>query len=69
MATTKTLKQDEDLSITFIQIGDNQAAGTWLKMLDDDLHTTAEFDVVDTMTCQDLKGTSFKDVITASVRD
>lgn len=40
---------DEELTVLFIQIGDDAAAGAFLASLDDDLHE-AKFDIVDVKT-------------------
>jgi hypothetical protein len=45
---TKKLSSQEELSITFIQIGNDSSAGDFLESLDDDLESMgAKFDIVD----------------------
>ncbi len=69
-ATFQYMERDEDLSITFMQIGDDEAATVWLTKLDDDLEAAgAQFDAVDTLTWADAKGTSFEELIRLSIYD
>ncbi len=68
--TVAQLKRDPDLSISFIQVGDDKAAKEWLKTLDDDLVAKgAKFDVVDTLTVDDMHGLTFEMLIELSVHD
>src|SRR5699024_2924968 len=45
-------ESDDELTILFVQIGDDAAASAYLKSLDDDL-TGATFDIVDAKTVQE----------------
>jgi len=66
---TKHLAKDEDLSISFIQVGNDVGATRFLKSLDDSLQSQgAKFDVVDTLTCTEMGQMKFADIITAAVR-
>mmetsp|Transcript_19204 Transcript_19204/g.54259 ORF Transcript_19204/g.54259 Transcript_19204/m.54259 type:complete len:209 (+) Transcript_19204:352-978(+) len=67
---TKKMCKSEMLSISFIQVGSDEAASQYLKRLDDGLEREgAKFDVVDAMTKDDLRGRSFLDVIEFIVHD
>ena len=68
-ATHKYMTRDEDLSITFIQVGNDSGAERWLQHLDDGLQTRgARFDCVDTMSFSKMKSISFNELIDLSVR-
>ena len=64
---SNNLNRDEDLSLSFIQIGSDSAASRFLKHLDDELK--CKFDIVDTMTAERMKGMSFADFIKLSIGD
>ena len=69
-ATKQYMRNDADLSITFIQIGDDAPAAAWLSELDDGLQKAgARFDCVDTLGMKDLVGTSFEAIIRLSLSD
>eukprot|EP00995_Heteronema_vittatum_P008318 NODE_3506_length_661_cov_227.114379_g2500_i0.p3 GENE.NODE_3506_length_661_cov_227.114379_g2500_i0~~NODE_3506_length_661_cov_227.114379_g2500_i0.p3 ORF type:complete len:124 (-),score=52.63 NODE_3506_length_661_cov_227.114379_g2500_i0:257-628(-) len=61
------LKRDSDLSLSFIQIGDDPGAAQFLKYLDDNLR--CKFDIVDTLKNEELQGMRFSDVINHSIND
>jgi len=62
------LSRDEDLSVSFIQIGSDRSATRFLKQLDDDIRG-AKFDIVDTETADNMQGMSFADFVTKSIVD
>jgi Mg-chelatase subunit ChlD len=62
-----SITSDEELSVSFVQIGNDGGARSFLKYLDDDL--TARFDIVDVVVTSDLKEMSFADVIRKSMCD
>ena len=65
---SNAIARDEDLSITFIQIGDDPYAEKFLKRLDDELD--CKFDIVDTLKDDLLqRGLSFEELIRLSVTD
>lgn len=68
--TTKKMKADEDLGITFLQIGNDPGASSFLKELDDDLQAQgATFDIVDTKTFAEMENMSLTDVLLAALND
>ncbi len=50
---TKGMEQDDELTVLFIQIGDDKQATAYLRSLDDDLKG-AKFDIVDAMTVDEV---------------
>ena len=58
---------DHELSISFIQIGDDRAATRFLEKLDDRLET--RFDIVDTMKATEMHDINFVDMIKRSLLD
>jgi hypothetical protein len=64
------MDRDEELAISFIQIGSNPEAAKFLKSLDDELQRTgAKFDIVDTIMVEDLQGMTLTDVLLNAVND
>eukprot|EP01062_Namystynia_karyoxenos_P022468 TRINITY_DN1862_c0_g1_i3.p2 TRINITY_DN1862_c0_g1~~TRINITY_DN1862_c0_g1_i3.p2 ORF type:complete len:521 (+),score=164.26 TRINITY_DN1862_c0_g1_i3:134-1564(+) len=61
------LRRDADLSVTFIQCGDDVGATEYLKGLDDKLQ--CRFDIVDTVKDDDLRRIGFEQLIQQSVND
>lgn len=67
---SERIDKDEELAISFIQVGDNPQATRFLKILDDDLvRAGAKFDIVDTVTIQDLARMSLIEVLTNAILD
>ena len=66
--TAQQFEVDAELSVSFIQIGDDEQATRFLKELDDDL-AEAKFDIVDTITADEAKGISFNELIARSIYD
>jgi hypothetical protein len=66
-SASNRLNRDEELSITFIQIGNDSGATRFLKKLDDDLK--CKFDIVDTVTTSQFNGMSFEQLIDKSIND
>ena len=64
-----SIQHDNELSVSFIQIGDDSGAARFLKELDDNLN--AKFDIVDTLAFTDMKakGMTFEQLIAQSVHD
>jgi hypothetical protein len=69
---TKRMHRDEELAISFIQIGNDSEATAFLKLLDDKLQSVdAKFDIVDTITLQAIEeeGLSLKEVLLNAILD
>lgn len=67
---TKKLNTDEDLGISFIQIGTDPQATQFLKALDDQLQGVgAKFDIVDTVTFQDMEDMTLQEVLMSAIFD
>mmetsp|Transcript_15197 Transcript_15197/g.21217 ORF Transcript_15197/g.21217 Transcript_15197/m.21217 type:complete len:268 (+) Transcript_15197:135-938(+) len=67
---TKKLKKDEDLSISFVQIGNDGGATKFLECLDDELESMgAKFDIVDCVTTAEMANLSFSELIQKSIMD
>lgn len=68
--TTKKMEKDEELAISFIQVGNDAAARTWLKKLDDDLQSAgAKFDIVDTKTFEEIEESTPEQVLIDAIND
>lgn len=62
-------EKDEDLTILFVQVGDNAEASAYLKSLDDELKD-AKFDIVDAKTVAEVdKFSTTQDLILAAITD
>ncbi|MCT7972223.1 vWA domain-containing protein [Laspinema olomoucense] len=67
---TRQMERDEELAISLIQVGNDSKAMRFLKALDDDLQGVgAKFDIVDTITMDDMEETPLKEVLLRAVRD
>jgi hypothetical protein len=70
LAATQKLDRDEELAISFIQVGTDETATKFLKILDDDLgRAGAKFDIVDTMTMNDMEDLTLKEVLLSAIND
>lgn len=68
IAATKKMTVDEDLGISFFQIGTNAEAAKYLKMLDDNLKG-AKFDIVDAVTFEEMENKTFTEVLLNAIND
>lgn len=67
---SRQMERDEELAISFIQVGDDPKATKFLKALDDQLQMLgAKFDIVDTVTIEDLKEMSLQDMLINAIVD
>ena len=65
---TRRLRDDDELSVSFIQIGEDPGARKFLKNLDNGLERKgAKFDIVDTKTADEMKGMDFATLIYKSI--
>lgn len=66
--TTKRVNNPKEISITFLQVGNDSNAQAFLQKLDDELTPAgAKYDIVDTIPVEKLSGKSLTDVITAAI--
>ncbi|WP_310414174.1 VWA domain-containing protein [Chamaesiphon sp. OTE_8_metabat_110] len=67
---TQKLDRDEELAISFIQVGTDETATKFLKILDDDLgRAGAKFDIVDTITMDDMEDLTLKEILLSAIND
>ena len=67
---SRRLDKDEELAISFIQIGTDAQATKFLKILDDDLQIAgAKFDIVDTVTMDDMEEMTLREVLLNAIVD
>jgi hypothetical protein len=67
---SQRIDRDEELAISFIQVGDDPEATRFLKILDDELAKAgAKFDIVDTVTIRDMQGMSLTEVLLKAILD
>ncbi len=68
--TSRRLDRDEELAISFIQVGNDEQASQFLKALDDDLTKAgAKFDIVDTVTMEDMEDLTLREVLLNAIVD
>lgn len=67
---TRKLDRDEELAVSFIQVGDDPGAKRFLDALDNDLgRAGARFDIVDTVTITELEDRPLSEVLLDAIRD
>ncbi|MEH2083865.1 MAG: VWA domain-containing protein [Nostoc sp.] len=67
---SRRIDQDEELAISFIQVGTDQQATRFLKVLDDELQSAgAKFDICDTITMEDMEDLSLSEVLLNAIND
>jgi uncharacterized protein with von Willebrand factor type A (vWA) domain len=67
---TKKMSRDEEISISFVQIGNDSQASQFLKALDDQmLGVGAKFDIVDTINFDDLEDITLTEVLMNAIMD
>lgn len=67
---SNAIKSDNEIGISFIQVGDDAEATAYLKSLDDDLTSQgAKFDIVDTITLKDMGSTPLVEVLLGALND
>ena len=67
-AFSQRLDRDEEYGILFVQVGTDPAATTFLKQLDDDLKG-AKFDIVDTLTMEELGDKTLSEALAGAIAD
>ncbi|MDM9380195.1 VWA domain-containing protein [Chlorogloeopsis sp. ULAP01] len=67
---SRRMERDEELAISFIQVGTDQQATRFLKVLDDELQGAgAKFDICDTVTMEDMEDMSLSEVLLNAIND
>lgn len=67
---SRQMERDEELAISIIQVGNDQTATNFLKALDDQLESAgAKFDIVDTITMDDMENMTLKEVLLNAIND
>ncbi len=67
---SQKIERDEELAISLIQVGHDKKATAFFKALDDELQGAgATFDIVDTVTVDDMKDMSLADVLLNAIID
>src|SRR4028118_1002872 len=67
---SRHMERDEELAISLIQVGSDATATRFLKALDDDLQGAgAQFDIVDTITLDDMENLTLAEVLLNAIND
>jgi uncharacterized protein with von Willebrand factor type A (vWA) domain len=67
---SRKLDRDEELAISLIQVGQDRQATEFLKALDDQLESAgAKFDIVDTITIDDMEDMTLAEVLLNAITD
>lgn len=67
---SRRLDRDEELAISFVQVGTDSTATRFLKVLDDELQNAgAKFDIVDTVTIDDMEEMTLTEVLLNAITD
>jgi uncharacterized protein with von Willebrand factor type A (vWA) domain len=67
---SRQMDRDEELAISFIQVGNDPQATKFLKVLDDELQGAgAKFDICDTVTLDDMEGMTLAEVLLSAITD
>jgi hypothetical protein len=67
---SRRMDRDEELAISFVQVGTDLQATKFLKVLDDELQGAgAKFDIVDTVTMDDMEDMTLTEVLLNAITD
>ncbi len=67
---SRRMDRDEELAISFVQVGTDSQATKFLKVLDDELQGAgAKFDIVDTVTMEDMEDMTLSEVLLNAITD
>ncbi|AFZ58670.1 VWA domain-containing protein [Anabaena cylindrica FACHB-243] len=67
---SRKIDRDEELAISFIQVGADPNATRFLKILDDELQSAgAKFDICDTITMDEMEDMSLSEVLLNAIND
>jgi uncharacterized protein YegL len=67
---SRRMDRDEELGISFIQVGTDAQATRFLKVLDDELQSAgAKFDICDTITMEEMEDLTLSEVLLNAIND
>ncbi|GFE69705.1 VWA domain-containing protein [Chroococcus sp. FPU101] len=67
---SRRMEKDEELAISFIQVGQDSDANRFLQALDNELQGVgAKFDIVDTITMDDMENMTLSEVLLSAIAD
>lgn len=67
---SRQIERDDELAISLIQVGKDRKATEFLRALDDQLETAgAKFDIVDTITIDEMEDMTLTEVLLNAIRD
>jgi uncharacterized protein with von Willebrand factor type A (vWA) domain len=67
---SRRLDRDEELAVSLVQVGHDQNARRFLKLLDDELQPAgAKFDIVDTVTLDEMEDMGLTEVLLGAIHD
>lgn len=67
---SRKIARDEELAISFVQVGNDPQARRFLKVLDDELESAgAQFDIVDTLTIDEMEDMTLSEVLMMAITD
>ena len=70
MEASRRMERDEELAISFVQVGTDPDATRFLKVLDDELtRAGAKFDIVDTITLEDMEDMTLSEILINAITD
>lgn len=70
VAATQRMETDEELAISFIQVGNDEGAKAFLKALDDQLgEVGSKFDICDTITMDEMADVPLMEVLLSAIED
>jgi uncharacterized protein with von Willebrand factor type A (vWA) domain len=70
VAASRRIERDEELAVSFVQVGRDESARRFLKLLDDELVSAgAPFDICDTVTLDEAEEMGLTDVLLSAIHD
>ena len=70
LAASRRIERDEELAVSFVQVGRDADARRFLKLLDDELVSAgAPFDICDTVTLDEAEEMGLTDVLLSAIHD
>ena len=70
VTASRRIERDEELAVSFVQVGRDECARRFLKLLDDELVSAgAPFDICDTVTLDEAEEMGLTDVLLSAIHD